>query len=96
VPDATNEAWNCAYFPVVFMTETQCLGVKAELEKAEIFPRRYFYPSLNTINDWGAVECAQSEGVAQRILCLPLFHSLSFDEVKFIVRLLKRKLRYGS
>jgi len=95
VPDATNEAWNCAYFPVVFMTETQCLGVKAELEKAEIFARRYFYPSLNTINDWGAVECAQSEGVAQRILCLPLFHSLSFDEMKFIVRLLKRKLRYG-
>ncbi len=96
VPDATNEAWNCAYFPVVFMTENQCLGVKAELEKAEIFPRRYFYPSLDGVNHWGKGNCLNSHEISSRVLCLPLYHNLSFEEMEIIVRIIKRTMRYSN
>jgi dTDP-4-amino-4,6-dideoxygalactose transaminase len=41
--------WNYSYYPVVFESELQLLEVQDALNAAQIFPRRYFYPSLNTI-----------------------------------------------
>ena len=92
VPDVADLDWNCAYFPVLFKNEAECLAVKVELEKAEIFARRYFYPSLNTINDWGHNSCENSENIASRVLCFPLFHTLSSDEIKMVVRLTKSQI----
>ena len=94
VPDVTNKAWNCAYFPVVFEDESQCLKVKMAMEKAEIFPRRYFYPSLDGVNNWGEDDCVNSRKTSSRILCLPLYHNLLFEEIEGIVRIVKRTLNY--
>ena len=95
LPDGKNSGWNCAYFPVVFENESQCLKIKIALEKAEIFPRRYFYPSLDGVNNWSADSCVNSRETASRILCLPLYHDLSFEEMEIIVRIIKRTLNYG-
>ena len=95
LPDARNQSWNCAYFPVLFEDESQCLKVKMALEKAEIFPRRYFYPSLDGVNSWSTANCVNSREKSSRILCLPLYHQLSFEEMEIIVRVLKRTLKYG-
>jgi dTDP-4-amino-4,6-dideoxygalactose transaminase len=68
--------WNYSYFPVVFETEKHLLNVIAKLSKQDINPRRYFYPSLNTLNFVNGSSCLISESLASRILCLPLFVGL--------------------
>jgi dTDP-4-amino-4,6-dideoxygalactose transaminase len=39
-------SFNFAYYPIIFESEEICLASKEALEVNEIFPRRYFYPSL--------------------------------------------------
>jgi dTDP-4-amino-4,6-dideoxygalactose transaminase len=45
-----NTDWNFSYYPLIFDSEVTLLKVQEALNKAAIFPRRYFYPSLNTID----------------------------------------------
>ena len=45
-----NTEWNYSYYPIVFEDEDTLLRVQKALNEEQIFPRRYFYPSLNTIN----------------------------------------------
>mgnify|MGYP003765258301 CR=1 FL=1 len=94
--DVNTPGWNCAYYPVVFPSEQMCLKVKAKLESAEIFPRRYFFPSLNRVNDWSTEPCRISESTASRVLCLPLFHDLQEVDVHMISRLILRTLNYAQ
>ncbi|HKU19088.1 MAG TPA: DegT/DnrJ/EryC1/StrS family aminotransferase [Candidatus Saccharimonadales bacterium] len=79
---------NYAYYPVVFESEAQLLQAMERLKAADIFPRRYFYPSLNTLPYVQAKACPISEDIAARIACLPLFVGLSEDAVAKIVRTL--------
>ncbi|MGE3613418.1 MAG: DegT/DnrJ/EryC1/StrS family aminotransferase [Sulfurimonas sp.] len=44
-----NATENYSYFPVVFESEAQLLKIQKALNEKEIFPRRYFYPSLDTL-----------------------------------------------
>lgn len=69
-PDATR---NYSYFPMLFQSEQQLLAVKEKLEKYGIGTRRYFYPSLDTLQ-YMSSQSAQhiSRNVASRVLCLPL------------------------
>lgn len=82
--------YNHAYYPVVFHSEEQLLQSIEELNKYGIFPRRYFYPSLDTLNYIREQCCPVSRQVAQRVLCLPLYYTLSFEEIDMIARLLLR------
>jgi len=68
--------WNYSYFPVVFETEEHLLNVIDKLNELDINPRRYFYPSLNTLDFVNGSSCPTSESLASRILCLPLFVGL--------------------
>ncbi len=45
-----NTQWNFSYFPVIFNSEEELLKVQNRLNESNIFPRRYFYPSLNSID----------------------------------------------
>lgn len=68
---------NFSYFPVIFQNEEKLREVKDRLNKDDIYPRRYFYPSLNELpylKNKQSVPVAES--IARRILCLPLFHDL--------------------
>jgi len=78
VPPCTT--YNFAYYPVVFESEEALLRVKEALNEAGIFPRRYFYPSLNTL-DYLPVrqECPVSEMISKRTLCLPLFFEMEME-----------------
>jgi dTDP-4-amino-4,6-dideoxygalactose transaminase len=87
-----NTEWNYSYYPVVFETESQLLAVQKVLNDNEIFPRRYFYPSLNTINYLTGSEMPVSESIASRILCLPLYADLGHEAVKKIVKTLNEAL----
>lgn len=64
--------WNYSYFAVVFKTEEKLLEAQKALNDEQIFPRRYFYPSLNTIEYVKGSKMPVSESIASRIMCLPL------------------------
>jgi dTDP-4-amino-4,6-dideoxygalactose transaminase len=88
--------YNYAYYPILFASEKIALKVKQGLEKQNIFPRRYFYPLLNSL---GYVNNEKKLPAAKRtsdaILCLPLFHDLRPEEQELVTRIILRTLRYG-
>ncbi|MDO6758738.1 DegT/DnrJ/EryC1/StrS family aminotransferase [Tamlana sp. 2_MG-2023] len=82
--------WNYHYFPVIFKTEEDLLLAKERLNKIDVFPRRYFYPSLNTIDYLnGSNTCTISESISERVLCLPLFVGLENVWVERIINQIK-------
>ncbi len=69
--------YNYAYFPIVFPDEQTLLHAINILKTREILPRRYFYPSLNTLSYINRYQpCPISESVSKRVICLPLSHDL--------------------
>lgn len=87
-----NTHWNYSYYPVIFKDELQLLNVKASLENENVYPRRYFYPSLNTLHYVQSKACPISESIATRILCLPLYSNLHLDDQHHIINLIKINL----
>jgi len=94
---ATKPAWhkqsapNYAYYPLLFHDSELMLRCIESLRKKEIGTRRYFHPSLATSVPY--VEPAHlpvTDDVCARVLCLPLFHDLTVEEVDFIARLMLR------
>lgn len=92
---------NYAYFPVVF-DEEKCGcsrdEIYDELQKHQIFPRKYFYPLTNTFScfqgQFDVEETPVAWQVSRRILCLPIYADLELkmvDKICAIVcgRLLK-------
>ena len=78
---------NFSYFPVIFRSESLLLNVVMKLNEINIFPRRYFYPSVSTytkIMDKSFM--AVSEDVSKRILCLPLYWGLEEVKMEIIVK----------
>ena len=88
-----NTQWNYSYFPVVFKDEATLLQVQKDLNAQNIFPRRYFYPSLNTIDYLGGQKMPVSESIASRVLCLPLFKDLTEVELIKILDVIKRNIK---
>lgn len=85
---------NHAYYPVIFESEAVLLKTMSVLQNHNVYPRRYFYPSLSKLNYVPAATTPVSDDVSSRILCLPLYHSLGKEEVDMISRLIVRTLKY--
>lgn len=79
--------WNHSYYPIIFKSEEVLLQTLQELNSQNIFPRRYFYPSLNTIEYTKGEVMPISEHIAARILCLPLFVGLKKSDVELISKI---------
>jgi dTDP-4-amino-4,6-dideoxygalactose transaminase len=84
--------WNYSYYPVIFETETALLKVERLLQEALVFPRRYFYPSLNTVDYAKGQIMPVSERTASTILCLPLYEDLAESDVKRIIQIINGNL----
>ena len=79
--------WNHAYYPVIFDDEHVLERIVHTLAQDNIFPRRYFYPSLNTLPYVkNALPCPVAESIARRVLCLPLYAGLEEKIVERIAR----------
>ncbi|QQS39781.1 MAG: DegT/DnrJ/EryC1/StrS family aminotransferase [Acidobacteriota bacterium] len=79
--------WNFAYYPVIFERSTDLEECIARLNSADVFPRRYFYPSLDSLPYVSArAGLPVSKRVADNILCLPLFHDLAESDQQLICR----------
>lgn len=87
-----NTDWNYHYYPVIFESEEILLRVKEALNKENIFPRRYFYPSLNTVQYLNGTEMPISESISKRIACLPLYAEIQPEMVEKISNLINKNL----
>ncbi|WP_316353883.1 DegT/DnrJ/EryC1/StrS family aminotransferase [Candidatus Trichorickettsia mobilis] len=83
-----NTRYNYAYYPVLFEDEKALLAVKEKLNNHNIFPRRYFYPSLHTLPYIKESKMPIADDISSRVLCLPLYYSLSNEDVYKISRLI--------
>lgn len=86
--------YNYSYFPVLFVDEQQLLKVKQELEINWIYPRRYFFPSLSHVEYVNSDSTPVADNISKRILCLPLYHSLTSEEQELVCRIIIRTLKY--
>lgn len=91
LPELATAGWNFAYYPVIFEDEAMLIFAITNLNTNDVFPRRYFYPSLNTVNNWSN-QCYHSVLAANRVLCLPLYHDLASADQRLITRLILRTL----
>ena len=84
----SNSDFNFAYYPIVFESEEILLKCISALNGNYVFPRRYFYPSLNKIDYTQGTPMPISENIASRIVCLPLYVGLKPEEQDQIISIL--------
>lgn len=82
--------WNYSYYPIIFESESLLLKVQDALNQLKIFPRRYFYPSLNNVPFIQVVQMPISDSIASRILCLPLYDSLNASDLNLIISVINK------
>lgn len=88
--------FNYAYYPIIFKSEKESLAAKTALENKQIYPRRYFYPSLSNLNYVTKAQTPIADEVSKNVLCLPLYHHLGTEEQDMIARILLRTQNYGG
>jgi len=89
-----NCKWNFSYYPIIFDTEELLLKSLKDLNENWIYPRRYFYPSLSTLEYVDKYEVPICDSISKRIMCLPLYHTLKKQDIDFIARILLRTQNY--
>lgn len=80
--------WNNSYYPVIFKSETELLNAIKVLNAQDFYPRRYFYPSLDTLIYVNSSDLPISTTISKTVLCLPIFHDLKVKSVQEIVKLI--------
>ncbi|MCZ2126841.1 MAG: DegT/DnrJ/EryC1/StrS family aminotransferase [Anaerolineales bacterium] len=85
--DATK---NYHYYPILMDDEEQLKRAERALHDRNIYPRRYFYPSLDELDFLSARSDAMEESrdVSHRVLCLPFYHALAEAKCKEICDIL--------
>lgn len=79
---------NFSYYPIILSSENDLHQIMDHLKEADIYPRRYFYPSLNELPFVVSQSCPISEDISKRIICLPLSATISEDEINQIVEII--------
>ncbi len=88
--------YNFSYFPVIWPSAEVCQMITQALGDQEIYPKKYFYPSLSTLSYVEQMKCPISDDIANRILCLPLYYNLQGTEIKQITKIIKQTLKKAA
>ena len=84
-----NTKWNYSYYPIIFESEELLVNSLKKLELDKIFPRRYFYPSLEELPYINSeLKCTIAKDISARVICLPLYNSLNNADLNKIVNVL--------
>ncbi|MFZ4263626.1 DegT/DnrJ/EryC1/StrS family aminotransferase [Sphingobacterium sp. HJSM2_6] len=86
--------YNYAYCPILFDSEELMHACMTKLELSGIYCRRYFFPSLATLPFVNHKSMPVCDSVVKRILCLPLYDSLTIPDLDMISRILLRVQQY--
>ena len=89
----SNSTPNHSYFPIILESEGQLKIIEAALNKKFIFPRRYFYPSLDTLVYIKPKQvCDISRDISSRVLCLPIYPGLEIKQQQLIIQIIKNEV----
>lgn len=83
-----NTQWNYSYYPLLFKNEDELMKTEKVMHEKNIKPRRYFFPSLDTLPYVKSDKSSISQDISKRIMCLPLYHSLDFNSIQLIFKIL--------
>ena len=94
-----NIEWNYAYTPIFIDENFACSRdeLYESLKPHNIFTRRYFYPLISEFPMYRGLPSAQpglmpvAEKVSASVLCLPIYPTLTLDEVDMITDLIREK-----
>ena len=75
------DEYNYSYMPVHFESEETLLQTIEKLNAENVFPKRYFYPSLHETPIFNDITLPIAESVARTILCLPLYDKLNEEDI---------------
>ena len=92
--------YNYSYFPI--FVNAQKYGESRDelyfrMQKHEIFGRRYFYPLISEFSTYSSLPSASTANLpvatrmANEVICLPMHHELSDEDVMRIINIIKRK-----
>jgi dTDP-4-amino-4,6-dideoxygalactose transaminase len=77
--------YNFSYIPYILNSESQLKQTAERLAAIQVNARRYFFPSLNTLDFYSEYNnCPNSEKIANTILCLPNYFELAESEIETI------------
>lgn len=92
--------WNYAYAPVFVKQSCPCTRdeLYENLKLHGIFTRRYFFPLISEFPMYRGLPSAQpglmpvAERISSSVLCLPIFPTLTLDEVERIVDIIREQI----
>ena len=99
LPEFPNVRYNYGYFPIFVNEEKYGMSRDALYDKLKsqgILGRRYFYPLISTLNPYREYPSATPTNLpvatkmADQVLCLPMHHALSKEDVERIINTIRR------
>lgn len=85
---------NYSYFPIFIDAEKYGMTrdeLYFKMKENNVLGRRYFYPLISEFSTYRGLESARPENlpvathIANTVICLPMYHSLTHDDVKRII-----------
>jgi dTDP-4-amino-4,6-dideoxygalactose transaminase len=83
-------SWNYSYYPIILKDENTLVEIQNKLNEQNIYPRRYFYPSLNTLKFLNYQQTNIAENISRVVLCIPLYFNLEMSELSRICEIINR------
>lgn len=86
--------YNYIYFPILLRDVKETEFLIEELKKAEILPKRYFYPLISDMEPFRIFysDTPVASSVSKRIVCLPLHGSLSLEDQSKVIEIIRCNL----
>lgn len=90
---------NYSYFPIFIDSEKYGMTrdeLYFKMKERNVLGRRYFYPLISTFSTYRGLESARPDNLpnahkmADSVLCLPMHHALSNENIKKITDIIKR------
>ena len=90
---------NYSYFPIFVDVEKYGMTrdeLYFKMKESNVLGRRYFYPLISDFSTYRRLESAKLENlpvatrIADEVICLPMYHELSEEDVKRILELIMK------
>ena len=90
---------NYSYFPIFINAEEYGMTrdeLYFKMKEHNVFGRRYFYPLISTFSTYRGLDSANPDNLpiatqmSNNVICLPMQHALSENEVEYILQIIKK------
>ena len=90
---------NYSYFPIFINAEEYGMTrdeLYFKMKEHNAFGRRYFYPLISTFSTYRGLDSANPDNLpiatqmSNNVICLPMHHALSENEVEYILQIIKK------